>query len=427
MEQRVISILLRSPDEVLKHDLEPAEFENKWYGQVFSLIRKAVSNGETPDVFSISDQISQKDALTRLVDLETNIPAAASNLGHYISEVRKKAKAKRISEALQKSLSALNSENTPDEIIGELITELSGFNQTDNTKVFDGKAMMRETIDHLDTMYDLRSAGKLAGVPSGIGKLDKALGGFHPSDLVVVGARPAMGKTAFALSCATNAARQGFKVGFISTEMSVIQVGMRTTSLISGISASKMRDSSFEDSDWPLMTTATAQISELPLYIMDQPSVTVSDIAIQARAWAMTTGLDILYIDYLTRLKPEGRTENRTLAVGDIAASLKTLARTMNIPVIVLAQLSRDVAKRPKSIPNMSDLRDSGVIEQEADQVLMLYRPNVYDEAADEAEAHVIIEKNRHGETLTAKLEFHKETMRWLDPADNRYEGGWDE
>lgn len=423
IEERVLSIFLRHPEEILKHELKSGEFENKLFAQIFAAMIKLAAAGQTIDPFVIDEQIDSSFALTTIIEIQEKVPAAVGNIAHYIGQIKNAAKSKKLAAALKSAISSLTSGNNaePDAVIGELITTLSSFSKADNTKVFGSMSMMQHTVDHLDRMFELKRAGKLAGVPSGIKKLDNVLGGFHHSDLIIVGARPAMGKTAWMLSCATNAARQGFRVGIISTEMSVTQLGMRVTSLISGIPSSKMRDSSFDNDDWPRLTAATAQISELPLFIYDQPSCTVSDIAIQARAWAMTSGLDIIFVDYLTRLKPESNKENRTLAVGDIATGLKTLARTLNIPVVVLAQLSRDCEKRTDRRPMMADLRDSGVIEQEADQILMLYRASVYDESAPENDAQIFIDKNRHGEVLTLNLEFHKEVMCWTDPYQNKY------
>jgi replicative DNA helicase len=421
IEERVLSIFLREPGEILKHDIKPAEFSNSLNAEILDAMLKLASTGVDIDVFTVADSVKSKDVLSNLFVLQTDVPASVGNIKRYIADIKVNAKRRALISLIENTSAEMGSDEswTPDEIIGRLVTSLSELNHVDTTRVFDGQSMMRETVEYLDHAFDLKSQGKMAGVPSGMGKLDDLLGGFHNSDFIVVGARPAMGKTAWALTCAINAARLGFKVGFVSTEMSVVQVGIRAASIVSGIPAFRMRDSSFTDNDWPLLTAATTQISNLPFYVMDQPACTVSDIAIQARSWEVNGGIDILFIDYLTRLRPEGKYEGRTLAVGDIATGLKTLARNMNIPVVALAQLSRETTKQAGSIPNMANLRDSGVIEQEADQILMLYRPSVYDESAPGDLANIIVEKNRHGDVAMLVMEFKKETMQWSDPSDN--------
>jgi len=419
-ESSVISVMLRYPDEILKHDIKPTDFASEFFAEALHVMRKLSAAGKAVDVLVVADGMNSDKALANLATLQKDSFGVVANLALYVTAVKDSAKKRGLKRALESALNSLN-ESTAHEVMGQVVSDISEMSQVDTTKVFDSQSMMKNTIEYLDEMFDQRSNGKIAGVPSGMEKLDGVLGGFHKSDFVVVGARPAMGKTAWALTCAINAARQGFKVGFVSTEMSVIQVGMRVTSLISNIAAHKMRDSSFSDDDWPLLTSATQLISKLPFHVLDQASCSVADIAVQARSWSLNGGLDIIFVDYLTRLKSDTRAENRVIAVSQIATDLKTLARDLNIPVVALAQLSREVTKRKGALPQMSDLRDSGVIEQEADQILMLYRPVVYDETANESEAQIIIEKNRHGDVATLMMEFQKETMRWHDPA-NDYE-----
>lgn len=418
-EQRVLSILLRHPDRILKTDLTPDDFQERASSELFTVLQWVAASGEAVDPFIVADRMKNAD-LHWVISIRDDYPAAVENLTAYVDALQSRTKIHSVQEILENALDECGG-NHPDvgSIVGSLISRLSNMDRRNNGSVFDGRAMMKETINHLEDVFELRSEGKLIGVSTGMKKLDDLLGGFHKSDLVVVGARPGVGKTAWALSCAVNAAQQGYRVGFVSTEMSLVQVGARVTSLVSGIPAYKMRDSSFDDSEWARLTAATKTISELPLCIFDKPSCKVSDIAMQARAWAMASRLDILFVDYLTRLKPESNSENRTMAVGDMATALKTLARNLNIPVVVLAQLSRDVTKRKTPIPQASDLRDSGVIEQEADQILMLYRQSMHDENAGDDSANIIVEKNRHGDVAMLNMRFDKQTMRWCDPSDD--------
>jgi len=381
-------------------------------------MRAIASNGEQIDVFLIADHLKDRALVRPLAELQARMPAARQNLDLYIGAINENRKKALIEEMLKTAMDKTNSaEHSSTEIAGGLMSSLADLQARRRGAVYDGLGMMRRVVDYLDLVMTQKDRGEPVGLPTGIGKLDRILGGMHKSDLIIVGARPGVGKTAFALTVAVNAARTGKSVGFVSTEMSVEQIGMRVTSLMSFVEASKMRDCSFGDDEWTRIMAAAKTIKDLPLRVLDMPACRVSDIAIQARAWMAMEGLDLIIVDYLTRLRPESNAENRTLAVGEMAADLKTLARSLDIPVLVLSQLSRAVDKRQNPVPNLSDLRDSGVIEQEADQVLMLYRPIVYDDEANEADAEIVVAKNRHGEIATLLVAFDQKTMRWADRA----------
>lgn len=260
-------------------------------------------------------------------------------------------------------------------------------------------------VDRISEIYEAKDEDSL-GIKTGIDTLDEVLGGIHPSDMMIVGARPGVGKTAFALSIMRNIAKTGKRVGFFSTEMSVFQVMSRLTSLESGILANKLRKADLAEEDWPRLTIATQNIAGLNFRVCDKPSITIGELMMQSRAWMADGGIDFIAVDYLTRLQPDKQRENQTLSVGEIVTSLKNLARILNIPVVVLAQLNRGSEKRADRTPVMADLRDSGVIEQEADQIIMLYRP-------EDGAPEVIVEKNRHGECGSVRCLFEPSTMHW--------------
>jgi replicative DNA helicase len=271
-------------------------------------------------------------------------------------------------------------------------------------------------VNHLEDVFEAKETGG-TGLKTGIKSLDEAMGFMHAPDLVVVGARPGVGKTAFALSVLRNVAKTGKRVGFFSTEMSVTQVMSRFYSLESGINAHKLRYADFDDQDYAKLSATTEIIKNLNFEICDKPSITVGELAMQARAWAANGGIDFIAIDYLTRLKPSKSHGNQNLDMGSIATELKNLARTLNIPVLVLAQLNRGVSNRADNRPRMSDLRDSGIIEQEADQILLLHRP-------EEGAPEVIVDKNRHGMCGAVRCLFDPSTMRWADFDDDYNYGG---
>jgi len=414
-EHAIIRVFLHHPELILQNNIEAVEFSDLTLSEALHTMKSIAISEMAVDAMVVAEKMKSPDALMILADIMHNASGVKENIGHYIDAVKEINLKKKLWQVLNDSIGQVDYSSVVD-IVGGLTTNLAELSNKDVDHAYDGKGMMRKTLDHIDTMYELKHSGKMVGIPTGLKKLDKVLGGFHRSDLIIVGARPAMGKTAFAISSAINASKKGFKVGFISTEMSIVQVGMRVTSLISNISASVMRDSDFTEEDWPRLTTGTKRISELPFYIYDKPVCKVSDIAMQAKAWKANNGLDILFVDYLTRIKPESGSENKTIAIGNIATDLKTLARTLDIPVVCLAQVSRQVEQRQDKRPSMGDLRDSGVIEQEADQVLMLYRDCVYNSNDSNSNyAEIGIEKNRHGAVMGLDVQFKPETMEWCD------------
>jgi len=410
-EQPIIGALIAYPKNIAAAKLTQSDFNDPFFGNVLFAMRKLVLRGVGIDVITLANEINEANALTKLAQIQREATYSEKNIAVYAKHIKKASK-KRMQAVFIKR-AALDIDNE-DNVASDLVSNLAGLNNESTDHAYTAKEMLQKTVEDMDIRHDLKEQGKLAGVPTGMSKIDGILGGFHRSDLVIVGARPAAGKTAYMLSCAINAAKQGFKVGIISTEMSAVQLGTRVISLTSKVPASTMRDSSYQEADWPLITASTNMVAGMGLFIYDKPVCTVSDIAIQAMAWRLSHGLDIVFIDYLTRIKPEGA-ENRTIAIGNIATDLKTLARTMNIPVVCLAQLSRELEKRADKLPLMSDLRDSGVIEQEADQVLMLYRDCIYNDKAPEDSAQINIAKNRHGATPLLNMRFKPQTMEWCD------------
>jgi replicative DNA helicase len=239
------------------------------------------------------------------------------------------------------------------------------------------------------------------------------LGGLHGGDLVIVGARPAMGKTALMLNMAASALMAGFPVGVFSGEQGVSQITQRLIAIQGRIPVMRMRNGSLIGEDWSKLSAAVASLKDRGMYIFDKPAPTLSDIVRRARSWHYNHGIKAIYLDYLQRVKITTKAP-RHEAIGEIAAGLKELARELNIPVIALAQVNREVEKRVNKRPFMGDLKDSGTIEQEADQIFMLYRDEVYnEETKDKGLAEINIEKNRHGSTGRVDLAWRGEYLRF--------------
>jgi replicative DNA helicase len=263
-----------------------------------------------------------------------------------------------------------------------------------------------------------RADGQMIGVPTGFSKMDARLGGWNNSDLIFIGARPAMGKTALMVNLADAAAAAGHTIGVISGEMSALQYGQRAVSLESRVPAECMRNGQFREEDWPRLNAAVALLRSRKMHLYDRSAPSIEEIQRTARRWKQEFGIGLLLIDYLQRIRVRGA-DNRAEEVGEAARTLKDLARDLDIPVICLAQVVRDVDKLPDKLPGAGDLANTDEATREADQIIMLYRDDVYhDESAARGLAELNCEKNRHGPTGQFVLRFDGPTMRFSDPDD---------
>ncbi len=324
-------------------------------------------------------------------------------------------------DLLQLATRTLEEGKNPDAVRARLITKLASLESAGKSHAHTAKQTMAEVVDYLQMAFDARQAGGLVGVTSGLTGLDKIMGGFHKSDLIVVGARPAMGKTAFMASLARAAALAGRRVGIASAEMPAVQIGLRMVSMFGGIASTKLRSCDLDEQEFARLNETASRYSQLPIEIYDKPACTPGDIAIQSRAWQLSGGLDLLMVDYLTRLNPDDSQDSRVREVGQMIQALKTLAKSLDIPVICLAQLSRQCEQRADKRPVMADLRDSGEIEQEADAVMFLYRDSVYNDSANPEEAEILVEKNRHGPCGKVMARFVAEQMLWTNAGDMQW------
>ena len=294
----------------------------------------------------------------------------------------------------------------------------------DSTKPL--RELLEEASDELEKRFE--SKVQLTGVPTGFVDLDAKILGLQKSSLVIVGARPAMGKTAFALNVATNVAQKsGLPVLIFSLEMSHSELTMRILSSEAGVESSKLRTGNLSVSEWTLINNAIGRLDQQLIFLDDNPRVTVMEIRAKARRLkARYGGIGLIVIDYLQLMSGSGA-ENRQLEVSEISRNLKILAREMEVPVMALSQLSRQLETRQDKRPQLSDLRESGSLEQDADIVLFLHRPEMFrndkGEASENAEkgiAEVILSKHRAGPTGTVKLVFLAETTRFANASRDR-------
>ncbi|PKD39567.1 hypothetical protein CWO84_14790 [Methylomonas sp. Kb3] len=409
-EEAVLGIILRSPESAAKNEIDERWFQ-KWRS-VITAIKHITAAGNEPDMLSITEHMKNPALLKELNLIRTDVFSAAQNLPKYLAELQAMYKAAQVQQSLSAALTELQNGGEIDVVVSELMqTTLQAVSADSRNYNATIKQAMGSFIDHLEEAFEARDTGGI-GLKTGITKLDSVLGGMHDSDLIIVGARPGVGKTAFGLSALLHLAKSGKRVGFVSTEMAANQVMLRITAANSGIAGHDLRDANLGDQDWPKITTAINRVADLPFRIYDKPNVTVADVALQAKAWAIDGGVDFIVIDYLTRIRPVKPSGNQTNDVGEVVTAMKNIARQLNIPLLVLAQLNRNVTNRADKRPTMADLRDSGIIEQEGDQILLLYRDD-----DDNAPAEVIVDKNRHGECATVRCCYLPQTMQWVNLA----------
>jgi replicative DNA helicase len=287
------------------------------------------------------------------------------------------------------------------------------------------RRLLTEALDKIDILF--QSDNPITGLGTGLIDFDEKTAGLQPGDLVVIAGRPSMGKTSFAMNLAEHAAiRDKVPTAIFSMEMPGQQLAMRMISSLGRIDQSKVRTGRLADTDWPRITSAATLIAEAPMFIDDSPALSPTEIRARARRLKREHGLGLIVVDYLQLMQVPGNKENRTTEISEISRSLKALAKELSVPVIALSQLNRNLEQRPNKRPVMSDLRESGGIEQDADLIVFIYRDEVYNpESPDKGTAEIIIAKQRNGPTGTVRMTFLGQYTRFENFASEDYGGGY--
>jgi replicative DNA helicase len=343
-----------------------------------------------------------------LAQLFNQTPTAA-NIHHYAWIVADRHRRRRIiQQAGELAQEAYDTDETEtDSVIdhgSQRLFELA--EKTERQGFADFRSVLRGTVEHLDERHQARQRGEDVGIPTGIHRFDDRFGGFQPGDYVIVAGRPSMGKTGLALTWTRNMARRGYDVAFFSVEMPETQLSMRLLAQQSQIPVEKFRAADFSEDDWPKITQAVGKMADLPIHIDASSGVTPGQVYRRARQLKRRQGLDVLFVDYLQLMEADRMAENRQNTVAMMSRQLAKVAKDLNVVVIVLCQLSRDLEKRQDKTPMMADLRESGSLEQDADTIIFPFRPSVYydkdpDTGAplDGSEAKLIVGKMRQGPT----------------------------
>ena len=413
-EQAVLGCMLTDKDsvidaiEVLKEDAFYRE-DNK---AIFAAILSLYSKSEPIDLITVKAELVENGNFERVGGLEylATLPdkvPTTSNVQKYIKIVDEKWMLRSLVNAANELISlGYNETEDVDMLMDMAEKKVFELAQKKNTKGYTSiKDVLVESFGKLEELYNQK--GKISGLSTGFMDLDLKTSGLHNSDLIIVAARPAMGKSAFAINIATNVAVQSGKgVAIFNLEMSKEQVGNRILCSEAMVDSNKIRTGQIEDDDWVKLATTLSRLSEAPIYIDDTAGISIMEIRAKCRKLKMEKDIGLVVIDYLQLIQGSGRrNSSREQEISEISRSLKILAKELDIPVIALSQLSRGVEKRDDKRPMLSDLRESGAIEQDADIVMFLYRDDYYNEDSEKKNvAEVILAKHRGGSTGTVDL-----------------------
>ncbi|MFA7253724.1 MAG: replicative DNA helicase [Patescibacteria group bacterium] len=426
-ERSVLGAVLIDPDALIKiadivHD---DDFYDSRHGSIFMAMINLFEKRMPVDIVTLSEiletagQIKAVGGSAYLAEIVNSTPSAA-NIVHYAQIVRDKAILRRlISAGVEITEAGYDEDADISETLDEAEKRLFAVSQNSLKNKFAAiKDVLTDAFDRIDKIHKDKDSGALRGVPSGFRDLDSVTAGFQKSDLIILAARPSMGKTSFALNLAENAAiDEKIPVAVFSLEMSQDQLVDRLLSSQAGVDSWKLRTGNLSDDDFPKIGYAMGVLSESPIFIDDSPGGNIMEIRAKARRLQMEHGLGLIIIDYLQLMSGRSKSsDNRVQEISEISRGLKGLARELNVPIIALSQLSRAVEHRDDKRPLLSDLRESGSIEQDADVVMFLYRDEYYNPESDrKGITEILIRKHRNGPTGNTELFFNPAQMRFSD------------
>ena len=425
-EQAVLGAMLIKKEAIAEVSqlLRPEDFYRDAHKIIYEAMLALFNRNEPADIVTVTNYLDKENKLDKVggitfVTALANIVPTAANVNFHANIVREKADLRHlINTATDIAGMAYEATDDVSDVIDKSEKMIMEVANRQNVSAFTPmQEIVMETFDKINTLYE--SKGGLTGISCGFKDLDALTSGLQASDLILVAARPSMGKTAFTLNIAANVALKEKKtVAFFSLEMSKQQLVQRMLCSEGGIDSQKLKNADLSTEDWEKLVRTADKVSAAPLYIDDTAGITVNELRSKARRLKAEHGLDLIIIDYLQLMqgRSKGGSDNRQQEISDISRSLKAVARELNVPVIALSQLSRSVESRQIKRPMLSDLRESGSLEQDADIVMFLYREDYYDpETANKNITEVIVAKHRNGPVDTVKMFFKKEFTRFND------------
>ena len=402
--------------------IDSSYFYETSHQKIFSSIVDLYSNRKNVDFITLSDQLKSQGLIdsiggvTYLTQLIDHVPSSA-NIKYYAGIVKEKGVQRKliknateiISRSYEKGVDVEELVDSAEQLIFEIATARQ------KQEAAHIKDILKETMEVIDNLYKKKQS--VTGVPTGFYKFDEMTSGLQKSDLIIVAARPSMGKSAFAASIAEYASiEKKIPVAFFSLEMSKESLVQRILCSQAGVDAHKVRTGFLSPSEWPMLTKAASRLSNIPFFIDDTPAISILELRAKARRLKASHDIQLLVLDYLQLMRATGRSESRQQEISEISRSLKALARELQLPIIAISQLSRAVESRQDHRPQLSDLRESGAIEQDADVVVLLMREEYYTPTDENRGiADIIIAKQRNGPVGTIKLKFFKEFVKFAN------------
>ncbi len=424
-EKSVIGSMFMDREAVLtvSEMLTADDFYQKQYGIIFESMVELYNENKPIDLVTLQDKLNEKDlppeysGVEFIRELVIAVPTSA-NVKHYAQIVKEKAvlrKLIKITESIANE--CYLSKDSLETILEQTEKQIFNIVQSRGTSDYvDIKDVVLQSLESIEVVA--KNKGSVTGVSTGFIDLDYKTSGMQPSDFILIAARPSMGKTAFVLNLAEHmAVKQKVTTAIFSLEMSKDQLVKRMLAMNSRVDSQLIRTGNLKDDDWVKLIEGAREIGESKLILDDTPSISIAELRSKCRKYKLEHNLGIIMIDYLQLMSGGGKkSESRQQEISDISRSLKALARELNVPVIALSQLSRAVEQRPDKRPLLSDLRESGAIEQDADVVMFVYRDDYYNkDSEDKGVAEIIIGKQRNGPTGTVKLKWQAELTRFAN------------
>jgi len=407
------------------------DFYKDSHKRIYRAMLELFNRGEPVDIITLTDYLRKTDELESIggiayLSFLANSILTAANVRYHSKIVREKALLRSLLNAASHIASKVYEDDLEaDEMVDyaeKIIFEIA--ENRIKVSFSNVKDIMKDTFKSIQHLYEKKEA--VTGIPSGFKDLDELTAGFQRGDLIIIGGRPGMGKTAFAMNIAQHVGINIKEpVAIFSLEMSKEQLGIRMLCSEAMVNSSNVRKGYISKDDWPKLTSAASRLGGAPIFIDDSSAITVLEIRAKARRLKLEHGgLGLVIIDYLQLMRSRGSFERREQEISDISRSLKALAKELKVPVIALSQLNRDVEKRPNKKPVLADLRESGAIEQDADVIIFLYREEIYNKTnpAIKGKAEVILEKQRNGPTDIVNLTFLDDSTRFVDYINVSYD-----
>ena len=423
-EKSVLGAMLQSPDSVMlaQESLKPEDFYDPAHKEIFDSMMYLTQQGRPVDLITLDEELNRRGrldgvgGLDYLIELSQFVPTTA-NTGAYIRIIDEKSTLRKLinaaSEITQKSYAA---EEETSDILAEAEKHIYDITMRKGGELLQPiQSVLLDTYDRIEELA--RNKGKIEGVPTGYPDLDRMLTGMHPGEFILIAGRPSMGKTSIGMNIVENAAiRHGAKVAVFSLEMPAEQLVMRMLCSEAKVDMQSVRRGTLTMEDWERLTDAMVPIARSQIYIDATSGLSVPEMRSKARRLQMEHGLDLIMIDYLGLMSGSGKFNSRQEEVSGISRALKSLAQELRVPVIVLSQLSRANAGRSDHRPILSDIRDSGAIEQDADVVMFIHRESYYDPETEKKNiAEVIIAKQRNGPLGTVELGWAAEYTQFVN------------